>query len=420
MTNNVVPASPPSTVLLLGNYRPTIVLVRSLGSLGYRLIVGLGGGEGGAERSRFANEVWDHPPIEQPRFFLDSLRAFLQQRPDIDLVLPVAEDFVRLLSAARATLPIGRLYAMPGATAVGTTLDKMASYDLAEDAGVPVAPRGVFETYDELLRGCEAVGYPVVIRPIESTRRLGAKKAVVVESRQDLMATLPVWPQAHAALLVQRKVSGRRHNIYFAAQAGRPVRMLEAVIDRTDHPDDTGLAVEGRTVRPSPDLTGYTEALTRALAYTGVGCAQFLVDRGGGGVHFLEVNPRIAGNHAVAEAAGLGLGELAIRLADPALPEVPFVSGQAGLRYAWTYGDLRTLKAAYAAGDASFSQTARNLGRIASTCLRADVHMTWRWDDPLPTLVLYARQLPGWDRLAQIRLRWPFVSPRLPKVGVGS
>jgi len=31
--------------------------------------------------------------------------------------------------------------------------------------------------------------------------------------------------------------------------------------------------------------------------------------------------------------------------------------------------------------------------------VRADVHMTWSWSDPLPTLALFARTLPLADRV---------------------
>lgn len=418
MATSVMHGSSPATVLLLGNYRPTIVLARSLGSLGHRVIVGLGGGEGGAEHSRFSSEVWDHPPLEQPRPFLTSLRTFLEGRPDIGVLLPVAEAFVRVLATHRSDLPSDRLFAMPDPRVVATALDKMASYALAEAAGLPVAPRARVKSLPELHSQSGRIGFPLVIRPTDSTRPLGPYKALVARSSEELAELLPAWPAGHGDLLVQAKVSGRRHNLYFAAQAGRPVRMLEAIIDRTDRPDGTGLAVEGRTVALEPDLAAYTEALTRALGYTGVGCAQFLVDRERGSVYFLEINPRIAGNHAVAEAAGLGLGALSITLPDPSAPEVPFVAGRAGLVYAWTYGDLRALKTAWATGGLTPREAARRLRRIAATALAADVHMTWRWDDPLPTLILLARQIPGLSRLTGARAVASTARVDAPNAGV--
>jgi carbamoyl-phosphate synthase L subunit-like protein len=227
---------------------------------------------------------------------------------------------------------------------------------------------------------------------------LAGRKALVVDGPEALRRLLPGWPPGQRALLAQRQVSGRRHNVYFAARAGRVVRRVEAVIERTDAPDGTGLAVAGRTIFPSADLTRYSDALVARLQYTGVGCAQFLVD--GGEAHFLEINPRIAGNHAVAEAAGLELGPLAIALAAPDPPPVPFVAGRTELVYAWTYGDVHGLKAALGGGAIGPREGCRWALAIVASLLRARVHMTWSWTDPVPTLALFLRRAPGIRRLA--------------------
>jgi predicted ATP-grasp superfamily ATP-dependent carboligase len=389
------------SVLLLGNYRPTIALVRALRPRGYRTVVGLGG-EGGAEYSRFTDEVWDHPPLtDGGEAFVAALDVLVARRPDLRVVLPVGEEFVRVLANARGRLPPGPRYAMPSAEVLDAVLDKAAAYRLAEASGVPVAPWAVVETYAELGPRCEAVGYPLVLRPLRSARRLAGRKALVVDGPETLRRLLPGWPPGQPALLAQRQVSGRRHNVYFAARAGRVVRRVEAVIERTDAADGTGLAVAGRTVVPSADLMRYTGALVARLHYTGVGCAQFLV--AGGEAHFLEVNPRIAGNHAVAEAAGLELGPLAIALAAPEPPPVPFVDGRPGLVYAWTYGDVHGLKTALQGGAVGPGAACRWALAIAASLVRARVHMTWSWADPVPTVALFVRRAPGIRRLAVAR-----------------
>src|SRR5262245_10774848 len=323
-------------VLLLGNYRPTICLVRELHALGYRTIVGRGGGEGGAEYSRFTDETWDHPPCDGDGF-VRALAAFLGRRPDVRVVFPVGEAFVRVVAAARERLPASRIYAIPRAAAIEAVLDKVAAYALATSVGVPVAPYAVVDAPATLRARCTTIGWPVVLRPLGATGGLAGEKALIVTSESDLDRVLAAT-RGHGEILAQRYVTGRRHNLYFAARKGRLVRLLEAVIERTDRLDDTGLAVEGRSIEPTPDLVRYTGRLAAALDYTGVGRAQFLVDPRSGAASFLEVNPRIAGNHAIAEAGGLELAALSIALAAADPPDVPFVLGRPGLRYAWTYG----------------------------------------------------------------------------------
>ena len=63
-------------VLVVGNYRPTIATVRSLGRAGCRLVVGCPPLRSYAEKSRHVAEAWIHPPLEDAAFG-PALLAFL-------------------------------------------------------------------------------------------------------------------------------------------------------------------------------------------------------------------------------------------------------------------------------------------------------------------------------------------------------
>jgi predicted ATP-grasp superfamily ATP-dependent carboligase len=384
---DVIAATPePHRILLLGNYRATITVARELGKRGHTIVVGCAGDEeGGAEHSRYCARSWQHPPAASGRVFIDALRDMLLSDPDISVVLPVSERYVRLVNAHRAELPQDRIYAMPDAAAVDICLDKARTLALALHADVPVAPFRNVTTLAELGDAADALGFPLVLRPFDSMQRLFGLKALVLRSREELVARFAEWPGEHASLLVQRKVSGIRHNVYFAAEGGRPIRLLEVAVLRTDKPDGTGLAVEGVTQKLRSVSRHYTTRLLSALAYHGVGCAQFLVDPASGRTHFLEINPRIAGHHAVAERAGLGLSELAVALATRRTPDEPFHEGTAGIRYAWSYGELRALKSRFASGEIDLGGLARGLAAVADTALRADMQVGWELSDPRPT-----------------------------------
>jgi carbamoylphosphate synthase large subunit len=280
---------------------------------------------------------------------------------------------------------------MPAAQTVDICLDKERLLDLALAAEVPVAPFRNVTGLRELKEAAATLGFPLVVRPEDSMKRLFGLKAVVSRSRAEFDERFSAWPGEHRRLLLQRKVSGRRHNVYFAAERGTPIRLLEAIVLRTDKPDGTGLAVEGITRPLDAALRQYTARLLKALSYHGVGCAQYLVDPASGEMHFLEINPRIAGHHAVAERAGLGLSELAVELAARVTLNETLREGRAGIRYAWTYGELRALKPRFAAGDIGVFGLSRELARAALTAVRADMHVGWEWRDPSPTLYTYWR-----------------------------
>ncbi len=388
-------------VLLLGNYRPTLTLARVLSREGYRVVSGLEGCDGGAEHCRFVDELWSHRSVRtDPDGFLEDLRAFLARRADIDVVLPVSEEFVRLFSSHPTKLPEGPLYATPAPDLVNLCLDKLGLMGLAVDAGVPTAPFEMVRTRAAFHKAADRIGLPLVIRPEKSTDRIGGKKAVICQTAEDL-AEVSALLSDRCALLLQRKASGLRHNIYFAAKDGKVVRYLHALILRTDIPDGTGLAVEGITIEPDAKLRTYTERLISSLGYTGVGCAQYLVDEEDGSVSFLEINPRIAGNHAVPEAAGLGLSTLAIELARPTCGHVAPIEGKAGLRYVWTCGDLLGAKQAYWRGEITAATSAAWMARAVKAAFAADVHMQWHWRDPMPALMSLRPVLPSLAGLAR-------------------
>lgn len=387
------------SILLLGNYRPTITLARELKPLGYRIIVTRGGGEGLSEHSRFVDECWDHPPIEDEQAFVDALQAYLLDRQDIRIILPVWEPCALHLARNRERLPADRIYAAPDPDTVIACLDKMRMLNLAKSSNIPIAEFAIVDDHARLVGEAGRIGYPLIVRPTASSLDLNGEKVLIASNEDELVAELPAWPKGHDELIVQDYVTGPRHNLYFAAQRGRPIRFLAAEILRTHKANGTGLAVEGATIALEPDIREYGESLLKALDYDGVGCVQFIVDRISGKVTFLEINPRIAGNHAIAESCGLELGRLSIDLARHQEREETLFIGDSGVRYAWTYGELRGIAESLSGGQLGIGAAFSAIALMIRTGFGADTHMTWRWDDPMPTLALFLRQIPGVNML---------------------
>jgi hypothetical protein len=183
--------------------------------------------------------------------------------------------------------------------------------------------------------------------------------------------------------------------VYFAASQGRLIGAVEVKVLRTDRVDGTGLAVWGTTVEPSQSLQRDCKRLVEALDYTGVGCAQFLLRQNGDERSFLELNPRLGANFAVVERAGLPLSKLALHLAigqTPELPDNPWRYTR-GLRFAWTWGALAGCRFELREKLVGPWQAARLIGQALLDAVRAGVHITWSWQDPMPTLLEFARPL---------------------------
>lgn len=390
---------PADSVLILGNYRPTLRLASALHALGRNVIVTRGCGGGFADLSRYVSEIWDHPPLASEAAFFAALGRFLRARPDIRVVVPLWERCVKTLDRYRHLLPDDRLYASVDPATVETCLDKSKMLTAAEETGVPNAPFLKVTTYETLWQAAIDIGYPQVVRPSGSQASIAGKKTLIAENPGELAKALPTWPCDHDELIVQRYVEGPRINLYFAAQRGKPIRYLAAEILKTDESDGTGLAVDGRTIALDPVLRGHADRLIAHLQYHGVGTLQFLRDRTSPDYCFLELNPRIAGNHAVPEACGLGLGPLAIDLAAGLDQNETLIVGAQGRRYVWSYGALAGLYRAIKSGDVGLQTALKASFGIAWAAWDADIHMTWSWRDPLPSLAAFASHLPVLSKL---------------------
>ena len=392
----VAAVQPPRTpvVLLLGNYRPALAVARSLSRHGYRIMLGLGGGEGCGEYSRFVDESWDHPELGgNGEELFASLLALLEARREIEVIYPVAEEFVRFVAERANELPERVTVASPRGDIVRTCCDKLALLHIAQKRGVGHLPFQVVSAFDELTAAANDIGFPVVIRPLNNLIRLGHKKALIAADAEALQKLLPRWPDGQEKLLLQRYANGERRNVFFAAQHGRILRAVETRILRTDRTDGTGLAVDGETVLPTPQLVEDTAALLASLNYTGIGLAQFILDPESGRSCFLELNPRIAGSHAITEQVGADLSGFAIDLARKELFVPDAFSYRTGMRYAWIYGDLRGLLHALRCREIGPVQATRWTLQILWSAFTADLHQTWQRDDPMPTIMLFLRLL---------------------------
>ena len=385
-----------NAALVIGNYRATLVVIRSLSAAGYKVVLGTNGNTHGNERSRFTAECWPHPELEAPEnAFGGALQALLERRADIRLVVPVTEEAVVHFARHAYPLPEGVTVAAAVPELVEVCQSKEKSLELAVAAGVPCAPYAIVDSLSSLKSSASSIGYPCIVRPLVAPVRVFGRKALIVESSQDLDATIPDWPSEHRRLMVQQYLRAPRHNVYFAARRGEIAGCVQVLILRTDRSDGTGLAVEGITLPLDARLHDYCRALVRDLDYTGVGCAQFLVEPNSGRVSFIEINPRLGANCAIVQHCGVDLplsmcllaqGESLEALKLP--PDYP-----AGRRYAWLFGDLAGLQHEIASRRLGLGRTLAWLGRLSWNAIRADVHLTFSWRDPMPTLTLFARRL---------------------------
>ncbi len=66
-----------------------------------------------------------------------------------------------------------------------------------------------------------------------------------------------------------------------------------------------GVFVKRYSIEPTPAIVEASKKLVQRLDYTGLGCAQFLVDKASNPKCFLEINPRLGAAFALPHACGI-------------------------------------------------------------------------------------------------------------------
>jgi predicted ATP-grasp superfamily ATP-dependent carboligase len=384
--------------LIVGNYRQTLTVIRSLARANYRVILGRSEPQVFTQHSRYIEEIWEHPDIDCcGQDFLAALPVFAKSRTAPLFIFPVGERELSALAYNFPELPPETIVVMPDPATVLTCLNKAAFYELATRLGLPVAEFRVAASLPDLMANAVSIGFPCVIKPLGSLTDFLDQKALVLNERDDLLRKLPSWPPGHASLIVQKFSSGLRRNCHFLADQGEIVAYFEQRVLRTDRPDYTGFGVDGDSVPATPALKQHTADLVRTLAYSGPGCVQFLVDEARGTTSLLELNPRLDATCAIPYYCGYDFPAMAVELAAYRRQIVSKRPAKASTyplrRGVWSSGDLTGLGQALTRRRVSWGRALGRLLQIARSFWLADFHLTWSWRDPLPTCYVFAGML---------------------------
>ena len=259
---------------------------------------------------------------------------------DIEEVIRVARD-----SGADAVHPgygflsenpeLAEACALSGITFVGPPPavmrrlgSKVEARALAQAAGIPVVPAsGVLPDDEaEVRRIAAEIGYPVMLkaswggggrgmRAIESEDRLieqvaaGKREAKAAFGRDEVFLEKLVRRARH----VEVQIMGDQHGgvVHFFERDCSMQRRNQKVVERAPSP----YLDEPRRL----ELCETAVRLGRAAGYQNAGTVEFLYDLDGGGIYFIEVNPRIQVEHTVTEeVTGIDLVKAQIRIAQGA------------------------------------------------------------------------------------------------------
>lgn len=382
-----------STILVIDHNRASLAVARALSGMGHRIVAGVSGYCDYANLSRFvAGTVPIADTAERPDAALSEITALCASRTDIRGIYAVDETGTRFLAQRRHELPRQlRVYAARPENVLAT-FNKSGMSSIAEDAGLPVARHITVDNFTDLKAAAREIGFPLVVRAVESNHDLYGRKALICRNRQAFDAIATAWPREdHQQLMVQRYNAGHRHNVCWVAAEGKLHSAIEMKVLKTTTGGRDGYGTLVETVEPHPQLKNWAHRLAEALSYHGIGSPQFLVDPVTGDITFLEFNPRLDANIRLAESV-MPYIETAARLAESESLEFdtdPWTY-QRGKRLFWAKGENQTLKTLNAEG--RYRELLARAAMIPVHSLTS-VHALFSWDDPMPALASHLNPL---------------------------
>ncbi|HEY1277841.1 MAG TPA: carboxyl transferase domain-containing protein [Thermoleophilaceae bacterium] len=220
---------------------------------------------------------------------------------------------------------LGIVFVGPSSDTMRLLGDKIRSKQLAERAGVPVAPwsGGPVDTLDDALRHADAIGYPLMIKATAGGGGRGIRR---VDEASDLASAFErARAEAEQAfgdptVLMERLVTPARHvevqTIADGAGGAWAAGVRDCSLQRRHQKVIEESASTALTRDQEDDAKESARRLILEAGYRGAATVEFLYEPAGKRLSFMEVNARLQVEHPVTEATtGLDLVKLQLHVA---------------------------------------------------------------------------------------------------------
>jgi len=327
-----------------GSNRSALAAVRSLGRRGHDIFVVGSSPRTLASCSRFCRAAVEVPdPHWRGEDYVDEINAFVKKE-GIDVILPMTDQTIQLLSAARSLFPAGIVVACPDHDKIQAVSDKYRLFELARDLDVPI-PKTIF------LRGADGLrdvidqieSYPVVVKPAFSRKKEGqsflAASVSYADSREQLESLYATERALRYPSLIQEKIEGPGTGLFTLFDRDRHLTLFSHQRLR-EKPPSGGASVVCRSVPLDEEMVEAARRLLSAVEWQGVAMVEFKRDLRDGKAKLMEINGRFWGSLQLAVTCGVDFPGLLVDFLNGKLIDNQPGDYRCGVRMKWLFGTL--------------------------------------------------------------------------------
>jgi acetyl/propionyl-CoA carboxylase alpha subunit/acetyl-CoA carboxylase carboxyltransferase component len=220
---------------------------------------------------------------------------------------------------------LGIVFVGPDPAIMRLVGDKIAAKQLAEEAGVPIAPwsGGPVQDADEAVRHAEQIGFPLMIKAAAGGGGRGIRRVDDEATLADAFnsaRTEAAQAFGDGTLLMEKLVTGARHIEVQIIADGQgtawPVGVRDCSYQRRNQKVIEESASPALTPEQEDDVKEAAKRLALRSNYRNAGTVEFLYEPKSKRFSFMEVNARLQVEHPVTEAVtGIDLVKLQLHVA---------------------------------------------------------------------------------------------------------
>jgi len=383
----------PSVVVLDGEERSALAVVRSLGRVGYAVHVGAASPHSLAGGSRYSrSETLLPSPLSEGTAFIDAV-AGLVKRTGASVLIPVTEASALKVLEYRDRFG-ATVIPLPERSIFQRICDKVEVLRVAEAIGIPAPARLTVGDRAQLIEALDRIRFPVVLKPARSVGDAGGGRlklgVTYALTRAELDAAVERLGPESFPLMLQERIEGPGVGVFLLRWGGR-TRAAFAHRRIREKPPSGGVSVYRESIALPSDLVAKSEELLARFDWEGVAMVEYKVDQASGTPFLMEINGRFWGSLQLAIDAGVDFPRLLLACALGACePEVR--EFQTGIRSRWWWGDfdhllarMRRSRHALALPPSAPSRL-RTLASFLTLWRPGDRNEILRLDDPGPFL----------------------------------